>query len=379
MAQRGIVIIGAGVVGAALADELVLRGEHDVTVIDKGPLFATGGSSSHAPGLISRTSTSRFMTETADATVRKYATLSTGEGPALLPVGTLEVAYTEERLAELWRRWGAARAFGWPGRMIGPDDAVELWPTIERDGLLGAYATDGEGLAAALRAVEAQAGRAAEGGARFVGETAISEIITDRGAVRGVRTTTGDTIDADVVVCCAGVWGPALAESVGLTTPDAADRAPVRDHLTDRRARRRRRARGDAADHPAPRHRHLLPRPRRSRRGRLVPPSGVARAVGGPRRARAQRAPEPRVRLHPGGLRRGVGAHVRVHAGTPRHAVRAPVQRCVRVHAGRVPADRRAPRPARVLGRGVGVGHALRRRRADRRRPADATATPRSM
>jgi dimethylglycine oxidase len=219
MNRRRFVIIGAGVVGAALADELVLRGEPDVTVVDKGPLFATGGSSSHAPGLISRTSTSRFMTETADATVRKFATLVTAEGPALLPVGTLEVAYTEERLAELWRRWGAARAFGWRGRMIGPDEAIAMWPTIERDGLLGAYATDGEGLAAALRAVEAQAARAAEGGARFVGETAVSEIITDRGAVRGVRTTTGDTIEADVVICCAGVWGPAIAETIGLTLP----------------------------------------------------------------------------------------------------------------------------------------------------------------
>ena len=49
MAHRRIVIIGAGVVGAALADELVLRGELDVTVIDKGPLFATGGSSSRRP------------------------------------------------------------------------------------------------------------------------------------------------------------------------------------------------------------------------------------------------------------------------------------------------------------------------------------------
>ncbi|HEX3300172.1 MAG TPA: FAD-dependent oxidoreductase [Actinomycetota bacterium] len=219
MANRRFVVIGAGVVGAALADELVLRGEPNVTVVDKGPLFATGGSSSHAPGLISRTSTSRFMTETADATVRKFGSLVAAGGPALLPVGTLEVAYTEERLAELWRRWGAARAFGWHGRMIGPDEAIAMWPTIERGGLLGAYATDGEGLAAALRAVEAQAARAAEGGARIVGETAVSEIITDRGAVRGVRTTTGDTIDADVVVCCAGVWGPAIAETVGLTLP----------------------------------------------------------------------------------------------------------------------------------------------------------------
>ncbi len=219
MASRKIVIIGAGVVGAALADELVARGERDVVVVDKGPLFATGGSSSHAPGLISRTSLSRFMTETADATVRKYSSLSTGDGPALLPVGTLEVAYTEERLAELWRRWGAARSFGWHGRVIDPDEAIGLWPTIEPDGLLGAYATTDEGLAAALRAVEAQAGRAAEGGATFVGKTAISQIITDDGAVRGVRTGAGDELPADVVVCCAGVWGPALAATVGLTLP----------------------------------------------------------------------------------------------------------------------------------------------------------------
>jgi glycine cleavage system aminomethyltransferase T/glycine/D-amino acid oxidase-like deaminating enzyme len=219
VAARRIVIIGAGVVGAALADELVQRGERNVTVVDKGPLFATGGSSSHAPGLISRTSLSRFMTETADATVLKYATLSTADGPALLPVGTLEVAYNEERLAELWRRWGAARSFGWRGRIVDADEAISMWPTIEREGLLGAYATDDEGLAAALRAVEAQADRAAEGGATFVGETAITQIVTDRGAVRGLRTADGDEFPAEVVVCCAGVWGPALAATVGLTLP----------------------------------------------------------------------------------------------------------------------------------------------------------------
>ena len=160
--SRRVVIIGAGVVGAALADALVARGERDVLVLDKGPLFSTGGSSSHAPGLVSRTSTSRFMTETADATIRAFAALSTDDGPALLPVGTLEVAYNEARLAELWRRWGAAQAFGWHGRMIDPDEVLARWPIIERDGLLGGYATEGEGLAVALRGVEAQAARAAE-------------------------------------------------------------------------------------------------------------------------------------------------------------------------------------------------------------------------
>jgi choline dehydrogenase-like flavoprotein len=87
MAQRAIVIIGAGVVGAALADELTMRGERDVTVVDKGPLFATGGSSTHAPGLVSRTSPSKFMQETADHTISRFAASSTPQEPALVPVG----------------------------------------------------------------------------------------------------------------------------------------------------------------------------------------------------------------------------------------------------------------------------------------------------
>ena len=49
MAGPRVVIIGAGVVGAALAEELSARGWTDVTVVDQGPIPATGGSSSHAP------------------------------------------------------------------------------------------------------------------------------------------------------------------------------------------------------------------------------------------------------------------------------------------------------------------------------------------
>ncbi|MEJ7706591.1 MAG: FAD-dependent oxidoreductase [Nocardioidaceae bacterium] len=35
--QQRVVVIGAGVVGAAVADELTARGWTDVTVLDQGP------------------------------------------------------------------------------------------------------------------------------------------------------------------------------------------------------------------------------------------------------------------------------------------------------------------------------------------------------
>ena len=298
--SRRIVIIGAGVVGAALADALVARGERDVLVLDKGPLFSTGGSSSHAPGLVSRTSTSRFMTETADATIRAFAALSADDGPALLPVGTLEVAYNEARLAELWRRWGAAQAFGWHGRMIDPDEVLARWPIIERDGLLGAYATTDEGLAVALRGVAAQAARAAEGGARFVGSNRGGRRRHRRRRTSPACGRPAATRSRPTSWCAApACGGRRIAASVGLRLP----MLPMEHQYAITSALPALAAtagqRGGAPDRAPPRHRHLLPRPRRPRRRRLVPPSRVCPSIpriwtdtpATPRRASRSRSP----------------------------------------------------------------------------------------
>ena len=151
--------------------------------------------------------------------------LVTDEGPAMIPVGTLEVAYHPERLRELWRRHDVARSWGWRGRMLEPDDAVDRWPILRRDGLLGAYATDGEGLAASRRAVQAQAERAQMHGARFRGDTEVTGFETADGRVTGV-VTDGGTIPADVIAVCAGVWGPLAREVVQpLTGDDLSDAA----------------------------------------------------------------------------------------------------------------------------------------------------------
>jgi len=46
MSTPRVVIIGAGIVGANLADELTARGWDRVTVVEQGPLLLSGGSSS---------------------------------------------------------------------------------------------------------------------------------------------------------------------------------------------------------------------------------------------------------------------------------------------------------------------------------------------
>jgi glycine/D-amino acid oxidase-like deaminating enzyme len=66
-----VVLVGAGIVGCALADELTERGYTDVTVLDQAQGFAAGGSSSHAPGLVLQTNGCRSITAFARYTDRK--------------------------------------------------------------------------------------------------------------------------------------------------------------------------------------------------------------------------------------------------------------------------------------------------------------------
>src|SRR5258708_3337268 len=132
-----VVVIGAGVVGAALVDELSARGWTDVTLIDQGDLPAPGGSSSHAPGLVFQANSSKTMTQLARYTVEKAGAMDVDGAPCFLPVGGLEVATSPERLAELHRRHGWLTAWGVPAEVIDPAATVARYPLLDPDVVLG--------------------------------------------------------------------------------------------------------------------------------------------------------------------------------------------------------------------------------------------------
>ena len=214
-----VVVIGAGIVGCSLADELTERGWTDVTVLDQGPLPSTGGSSSHAPGLVFQTNPSKTMTELAQYTVRKFSGLTLDGQWCFNPVGGLEVATTPERWAELQRRHGYTQSWGVEGaRLLDSAECVRLHPLVDPDQVLGGLHVTTDGLAKALRAGEAQARRAVERGARFLGGHTVVDIASEGGRVTGVVTDQG-LVPADLVVSCAGFWGAKIGSMVGLTVP----------------------------------------------------------------------------------------------------------------------------------------------------------------
>ncbi|MDQ0758862.1 GcvT family protein [Streptomyces canus] len=218
MAGPRVVIIGAGVVGAALADEISARGWTEVTVVDQGPLPATGGSSSHAPGLVFQANSSKTMTELARYTVEKFCSLDVDGQPCFLQVGGLEVATTPERVTELHRRQGWLTSWGVESRILTADECVDTHPLVNRDRVLAGLHIPTDGLAKAVLAVEAQIRRATERGVTFLARHEVLDVLRADGEVTGVRTDQGD-LQADIVVCCAGIWGPKIARMVGMNLP----------------------------------------------------------------------------------------------------------------------------------------------------------------
>ncbi|GAA4677336.1 FAD-dependent oxidoreductase [Pseudonocardia yuanmonensis] len=218
-----VVVIGSGVVGAAVADELTGRGWTDVTVLDRGALSLPGGSSSHAPGLVFQASPSRTLARFAKYTVEKMSSLDLDGQWCFNQVGGLEVATEPARVDELWRRHGFLSSVGVESTVVGPDECAALHPLVPADRVLAGLHIPTDGLAKAPRAVEAQARRAISRGARFLGEQRVVEVLRDKGRVTGVRTETvggrGDTFPADVVVQCTGFWGPLTGALVDLPTP----------------------------------------------------------------------------------------------------------------------------------------------------------------
>ncbi len=207
------VVIGAGVVGAAVADELTARGWTDVTVLDRGALPLPGGSSSHAPGLVFQTNPSKTMAGFARYTVEKFVGLD-----VFNQVGGLEIATTPQRAQELKRRHGFATSWGIPSRLVDADECAALHPLLPADRVLAGLHTPTDGLAAAPRAVAAQLARATDRGARVLGEHRVLEVLSERGRVTGVRTDRGD-VPCELVVSATGFWGPRTCALVDLTIP----------------------------------------------------------------------------------------------------------------------------------------------------------------
>lgn len=216
--SQHVVIVGAGIVGTNLADELVSRGWKNITVVEQGPLHMPGGSTSHAPGLVFQANSSKTMTQLARYTVEKLLSLEKDGQSCFNQVGGLEVATTPARLEELKRKHGYASSWGIETHFVSAEKCREIYPLLDEHIVLGGLHIPSDGLALAARATQLLIERTRNAGVRYLESTPVTGIEKTGRKVTGVVTPSG-AIPADLVVSCAGFWGVEVGAMADVRIP----------------------------------------------------------------------------------------------------------------------------------------------------------------
>jgi aminomethyltransferase len=218
--RAGTVVVGAGIVGCNVAYQLTELGREDVVVVDQGPMPTTGGSSTHAPGIMFQTAEPKTLSQFANYSRKVYSDLEGADGQqAYNETGGIEVARSEERMAFLQRRVEHATAWGIPEpQILSPEEVTEHLPLVDESTILGGYYSPTDGQVSGVVACDALAREAIDRGATFVPHTRTEDVETDGDGVTAVVTERG-TIECDEVVIATNIWARQLGEKLGVHLP----------------------------------------------------------------------------------------------------------------------------------------------------------------
>ncbi len=218
-ASAKIVIIGGGIIGCSVAYHLGRLGIADCLLLERKKL--TSGTTFHAAGLVGQLRSSANITQLLGYSVDLYDRLEaeTGQATGWKRNGGLRLACNAERWVEVKRQATTAQSFGLEMDLLTPKEALDLWPLMSVDDVVGAAFLPSDGQANPSDITLALAKGARQAGVTLLEDTPVIRIVLDdQGRLRGVETP-GGIIACEKVVCCAGQWSRVLAASVGVTVP----------------------------------------------------------------------------------------------------------------------------------------------------------------
>jgi len=214
-----VIIVGAGVIGAAAALHLSRLGAGDVLVIDRAT--AGAGMSCRSSALVRMHYTFPPEVQLAvrsDAMFEAWPEL-TGRPSCIRRTGFVRVVAPGEESA-LRANLAMQRALGARAEEIGPAGLTELAPGFCVDDISCAgWEPDGGYGDGAIVAGDLMAAARARG-VRYRPGTRVHGLVRDGDRVTGVRVGAGDeTEHAATVILAAGVWSAPLSSTVGLCLP----------------------------------------------------------------------------------------------------------------------------------------------------------------
>jgi glycine/D-amino acid oxidase-like deaminating enzyme len=215
-----VVVLGAGVVGAACARELSLAG-FDVVVVDRGR--PAGGTTSHGEGNV-------LVSDKAPGAELALAQLSNRLWPQVVAEiaaedpraaaatefdakGGIVVATTEAGATALTAFAEAQTAAGVTAESLSAAEVATFEPALTKE-ITAAVHYPQDAQVQPAGAALALLGSALAHGARLRADTEVTGAVVAGGRITGVRVP-GEVIDADVVVNAAGPWAGIVSGRLG--------------------------------------------------------------------------------------------------------------------------------------------------------------------
>jgi glycine oxidase len=212
--MRSIVVIGAGVIGAAVGWRCAQRGL-DVTLVDPQP---ERGAWHTAAGMLSPVTELHYGEERLFAlgieSLARFAgfcaelSAATGLDPHLTTCGTISTAWDAADLAGLRDLHAFGRTLGARAEFLTAGELRAMEPSLAPGLTTGGVFAPDDHVVEPRQLHRALLAAAAGAGARFVTDTAA--VHGEGGRVTGVVTADGTVLAADEVVLAAGAWSGVL-------------------------------------------------------------------------------------------------------------------------------------------------------------------------
>jgi sarcosine dehydrogenase len=212
------VVIGGGIIGCSTAYHLAKIGWTDTVLLERHKL--TSGTTFHAAGLVGQLRSNSSITRLLGYSVDLYNSLEaeTGLATGWKMNGGLRLACNAERWTEVKRQATTARSFGLDVQLLTPTEALDLWPLMQVDDVIGAAFLPTDGQANPSDITQALAKGARMAGVSIFEDTGVIDIEIDKGWIRAVVTDRG-RIECERVVVCAGQWTREFAARFGVNVP----------------------------------------------------------------------------------------------------------------------------------------------------------------
>jgi sarcosine oxidase, subunit beta len=221
MRNPGVVIVGAGVMGASAAYHLAARGRRDVLVIDSGSAAGEGSTSRATGGFRAQygTAINVRLSLLTRSKLRRFSDEVGGEC-GYVPAGYLWLASSAGVLKGLAEARALQHAEGLTEATAAtPDEVALINPAIALDGILGGSFCPTDGFVHPLGILNGYLEAAQRLGVDVSwGEEAVDAERSASGRITALLTTRR-RIATDMVINAAGAWAGAFGSACGLNVP----------------------------------------------------------------------------------------------------------------------------------------------------------------